>query len=185
MYERFTDTARHAMQRANQVAERYRHEYIGTEHILLGILEERSGLAVAILKKLNVDPQKIGPEVQKVVQSGRDKVRRNPVPQTPGAKKVIEHALEEARGLDHNYVGTEHLLLGLVREQEGVAGQVLHNFGVRLDDVREEVVKLTEREPGAPDSRQSATSGTGIPRFGARALGHFVRRAARVVRLGG
>jgi ATP-dependent Clp protease ATP-binding subunit ClpC len=184
MYERFTDTARNAMQLANKAAQRYRHEYIGTEHILLGVVEEGSGLAMTILKKFDVDPQTIGSEVEKIVLSGPDMVTMGNLPQTPRAKKVITYAMEEARNLNHNYIGTEHLLLGLIREHEGVAGQVLYNLGVELDDVRKEVVKLAEREPGTPDPRQSGTSETGVPRFGARALGRFVRRAARAVGFG-
>jgi ATP-dependent Clp protease ATP-binding subunit ClpC len=184
MYERFTDPARKSMQLANKVAQRYRHEYIGTEHILLGIVEEGSGTATKILQSLKIDLQKIHLEVEKIVRSGPDMVTMGKLPQTPRAKKIIEYAMEEARGLGHNSIGTEHLLLGLVREREGVAGHVLMNFGVGLDDVREAVVKLPEREPGTPDPRQSETSGTGVPRFGARSLGRFVGRAVRAVGFG-
>jgi ATP-dependent Clp protease ATP-binding subunit ClpC len=179
MYERFTDPARKSMQRANQVAQRYRHEYIGTEHILLGIVEEGSGFAVTILKSLNVDLLKIGSEVEKIVQSAPDEVTWGKLPQTPRAKKVIEYAMREARDLSHNYVGTEHLLAGLVREQEGVAGRVLKGFGVRLEEVRQEVGKVTEREPGTPDPRQTEN-----PKSLASSLGRVVGRAARAVRLG-
>ncbi len=184
MYERFTDPVRRAMQRANQVAQRFNHEYIGTEHILLGMIEEGSGLAVTILKNLNVDPQKIRTEVQRIVRSGKDKASGNTLLQTPRAKRIIEYALEEARGLNHNYVGTEHLLLGLIREAEGVAGQVLLNFGVRLDDARNEIIKLNKREPGAPNAQQSPTADWETSRFGARALGRVVGQVARAIGLG-
>jgi ATP-dependent Clp protease ATP-binding subunit ClpC len=184
MYERFTDPARRAMQRANQAAERFNHEYIGTEHILLGMIEEGSGLAVTILKNLNVDPRTIRTEVQRIVRSGRDKASGNSLLQTPRAKRIIEYALEEARGLNHHYVGTEHLLLGLVRDAEGVAGQVLLNFGVRLDDARNELVTLNKQEPGAPNAQQSPTADGETSRFGARALGRFVGQVGRAIGIG-
>ncbi len=142
MYERFTDRARKVMQLANQEAQRFNHEYIGTEHILLGLVKEGSGVAANVLKNLDIDLRKIRLEVEKIVQSGPDMVTMGKLPQTPRAKKVIEYSIEEARNLNHNYVGTEHLLLGLLREQEGVAAQVLMNLGLKLEDVREEVLNL-------------------------------------------
>ena len=142
MYERFTDRARKVMQLANQEAQRFNHEYIGTEHILLGLVKEGSGVAANVLKNLDVDLRKIRLEVEKLVQSGPEMVTIGKLPQTPRAKKVTEYSMEEARNLNHNYVGTEHILLGLLREQEGVAAQVLMNLGLKLDDVREEVLNL-------------------------------------------
>src|SRR3981081_491184 len=139
MYERFTDRARKVMQLANQEAQRLNHEYIGTEHILLGLVKEGSGVAANVLKNLDIDLRKIRLEVEKIVQSGPDMVTMGKLPQTPRAKKVIEHSIEEARNLNHNYVGTEHLLLGLLREQNGVATQILINLGLKPEDVREEV----------------------------------------------
>src|SRR5215211_3327229 len=142
MYERFTDRARKVMQLANQEAQRFNHEYIGTEHILLGLVKEGSGVAASVLKNLDVDLRKIRMEVEKIVQAGPDMVTMGRLPHTPRAKKVIEYAIEEARNLNHNYVGTEHLLLGLLREMEGVAAQVLQNLGLKLEEVREEVLNL-------------------------------------------
>ncbi len=142
MYERFTDRARKVMQLANQEAQRFNHEYIGTEHILLGLVKEGSGVAANVLKNLEVDLRKIRLEVEKLVQSGPEMVTVGKLPQTPRAKKVIEYSMEEARHLNHSYVGTEHILLGLLREQEGVAAQVLMNLGLKLEDVREEVLNL-------------------------------------------
>jgi ATP-dependent Clp protease ATP-binding subunit ClpC len=144
MYERFTDRARKVMQLANQEAQRFNHEYIGTEHILLGLVKEGSGVAANVLKNLDIDLRKIRLEVEKIVQTGpgSEMVTMGKLPQTPRAKKVIEYSIEEARNLNHNYVGTEHLLLGLLREQEGVAAQVLMNLGLKLEDVREEVLNL-------------------------------------------
>jgi ATP-dependent Clp protease ATP-binding subunit ClpC len=142
MYERFTDRARKVMQLANQEAQRFNHEYIGTEHILLGLVKEGSGVAANVLRNLDIDLRKIRLEVEKLVQSGPDMVTMGKLPQTPRAKKVIEYSMEEARNLNHNYVGTEHILLGLLREQEGVAAQVLMNLGLKLEEVREEVLNL-------------------------------------------
>ncbi|CAN5890877.1 ATP-dependent Clp protease ATP-binding subunit [soil metagenome] len=142
MFERFTDRARKVMQLANQEAQRFNHEYVGTEHVLLGLVKEGSGVAANVLKNLDVDLRKIRVEVEKIVQSGPDMVTMGKLPQTPRAKKVIEYAIEEARNLNHNYVGTEHLLRGLLREQEGVAAQVLMNLNLKLEEVREEVLNL-------------------------------------------
>ncbi|HUU83930.1 MAG TPA: Clp protease N-terminal domain-containing protein, partial [Phycisphaerae bacterium] len=142
MFERFTDRARKVMALANQEAQRFNHEYIGTEHILLGLVKEGSGVGANVLKNLEVDLRKVRLEVEKLVKSGPNMVTMGKLPQTPRAKKVIEYAIEEARNLNHNYVGTEHLLLGLLREQDGVAAQVLMNLGLKLDEVREEVLNL-------------------------------------------
>ncbi|QDU96634.1 ATP-dependent Clp protease ATP-binding subunit [Lignipirellula cremea] len=169
MYERFTDRARKVMQLANQEAQRFNHEYIGTEHILLGLVKEGSGVAANVLKNLDVDLRKIRLEVEKLVQSGPEMVTMGKLPQTPRAKKVIEYSMEEARNLNHNYVGTEHILLGLLREQEGVAAQVLMNLGLKLEEVREEVLNLLGqpsegserggRESGAPGEPSSSAKG--------------------------
>ncbi|MEQ8787783.1 MAG: ATP-dependent Clp protease ATP-binding subunit [Pirellulaceae bacterium] len=172
MYERFTDRARKVMQLANQEAQRFNHEYIGTEHILLGLVKEGSGVAANVLKNLDVDLRKIRLEVEKLVQSGPEMVTMGKLPQTPRAKKVIEYSMEEARNLNHNYVGTEHILLGLLREQEGVAAQVLMNLGLKLEDVREEVLNLLGhgleggeggerggREVGGPSESTSSKGG--------------------------
>ena len=142
MFERFTDRARKVMALANQEAQRFNHEYIGTEHILLGLVKEGSGVGATVLKNLEVDIKKLRLEVEKLVKSGPDMVTMGKLPQTPRAKKVIEYAIEEARSLNHNYVGTEHILLGLLRESEGIAAQVLMNLGLKLEDVRQEVLNL-------------------------------------------
>jgi len=142
MFERFTDRARKVMALANQEAQRFGHEYIGTEHILLGLVKEGSGVGANVLKNLDIDIKKLRLEVEKLVKSGPDMVTMGKLPQTPRAKKVIEYAIEEARALNHNYIGTEHILLGLLRETEGIAAQVLMNLGLKLEDVRQEVLNL-------------------------------------------
>ncbi|MGQ9651495.1 MAG: ATP-dependent Clp protease ATP-binding subunit [Phycisphaerae bacterium] len=163
MFERFTDRARKVMALANQEAQRFNHEYIGTEHILLGLVKEGSGVGANVLKNLDVDLRKVRLEVEKLVKSGPDMVTMGKLPQTPRAKKVIEYAIEEARNLNHNYVGTEHLLLGLLREHDGVAAQVLMNLGLKLEDVREEVLNLLgagiENEESQPHAMGEAKKG--------------------------
>lgn len=151
MFERLTDRARKVMALANQEAQRFNHEYIGTEHILLGLVKEGSGVGANVLKHLEIDLRKVRLEVEKLVKSGPDMVTMGKLPQTPRAKKVIEYAIEEARSLNHNYVGTEHLLLGLLREQDGVAAQVLMNLDLKLEDVREEVLNLLGAGVGQAD----------------------------------
>ena len=167
MFERFTDRARKVMALANQEAQRFNHEYIGTEHILLGLVKEGSGVGANVLKNLDVDLRKVRLEVEKLVKSGPDMVTMGKLPQTPRAKKVIEYAIEEARNLNHNYVGTEHLLLGLLREHDGVAAQVLMNLGLKLEEVREEVLNLlgagVESEEPQPQEKQGAKSKSKTP----------------------
>ncbi len=187
MFERFTDRARKVMQLANQEAQRFNHEYIGTEHILLGLVKEGSGVAANVLKNLDVDLRKIRIEVEKIVQTGPDMVTMGKLPQTPRAKKVIEYAMEEARNLNHNYVGTEHLLLGLLREQEGVAAQVLMNLGLKLEEVREEVLNLLGHgleaaEAGSSGERSEGSSSRGSSRSKTPALDSFGRDLSELAR---
>ncbi len=167
MFERLTDRARKVMALANQEAQRFNHEYIGTEHILLGLVKEASGVGANVLKNLGIDLRKVRLEVEKLVKSGPEMVTMGKLPQTPRAKKVLEYAIEEARNLNHNYVGTEHLLLGLLREQDGVAAQVLVNLGLKLEEVREEVLNLLgaggeqeeEQAQTPPDAQGEAPAG--------------------------
>ena len=153
---------------ANQEAQRFNHEYIGTEHILLGLVKEGSGVGANVLKNLDIDLRKVRLEVEKLVKSGPDMVTMGKLPQTPRAKKVIEYAIEEARNLNHNYVGTEHLLLGLLREHDGVAAQVLMNLGLKLEEVREEVLNLlgagVESEEAAESIEPSGEPGSSTRR---------------------
>ena len=152
MFERFTDRARKVMALANQEALRLGHEYIGTEHILLGLVKEGSGVGASVLRNLGVDLHQVRREVIKLVREGPGQPSLAKLPQTPRAKRVIEHAIAEARQLNHNYVGTEHMLLALLSEWEGVAAQVLRNLNVSLDAVRKEVVNLlgVGRAPSPP-----------------------------------
>ncbi|MDJ0975228.1 MAG: ATP-dependent Clp protease ATP-binding subunit [Planctomycetota bacterium] len=164
MFDRFTDRARKVMGLARQEAQRFNHDYIGTEHILLGLVQEGSGVAASVLKNLDIDLKKIRQEVEKLVSNGTSMVTMGQLPFTPRAKKVLELSLEEASNLGHTYIGTEHLLLGLIRENEGIAAQVLRNLKVRLEDVRDEVLELLGADPSDPDTSDDPTevgAGTG------------------------
>ena len=145
MYERFTDTTRQLMQRANREALFFNHEYIGTEHILLGLLDIGCSVATKLLK--SPDIREVRRQVGRIVQSpGSECVVMGKLPHTPRAKKVIEYSVEEARNLNHNYISTEHLLLGLLREGQSVAAQVLINLGLNLDEVRKEFLDWRARQ---------------------------------------
>jgi len=140
MFDRFTERARKVMSLARLEAQRFYHDYVGTEHILLALVKEGTGVAAVVLKKMGVELKEIRQEIEKTVERGPEPVNPNQqLPYTPRAKRVLELALEEARSLGHHYIGTEHLLLGLLREQEGIAAQVLINLGLKLDEVREEI----------------------------------------------
>ena len=150
MFDRFTDRSRKVMGFARQEAERFNHDYLGTEHILLGLIGEANGIATTALKALDVDLERTRAEVIKLVTRGPDVAPVGQLPFTPRAKKVLEYASDEAAGLGHNYVGTEHLLLGLLREVEGVGHQVLTSFGLTPEVVREETVRLLGSVPEKP-----------------------------------
>ena len=151
MFNRFTERARKVIVLAKEEAKRFNHDYIGTEHLLLGLIREGEGVAAAVLQKLGLDLESIRIEIEKVVQPGPQTQVMGDIPFTPRSKKALELAAEEARALGHNYIGTEHLLLGLIREGEGVAYRVFLNMGVDLERVRNEVMELL---------------GSGIPGFG-------------------
>ena len=162
-FERFTDRARKVMALANQEALRYNHEYIGTEHMLLGLVKEDGGVGANVLKNFGVDLRKVQLEVEKLIRNGPDKVKVDRLPQTPRAKKAVEYAIEEARNLHHDYVGTGHLLLGMIRGNEGVAAKVLTNLGLKLEQAREEVVKQIKADEGKTedDAVKKAEGGGG------------------------
>jgi ATP-dependent Clp protease ATP-binding subunit ClpC len=142
MFGRFTQRARRVMLLARQEAGRLNHDYIGTEHILLGLVRLGEGVAAVVLEKLGLNLETIKVGVDKLVTKGSATMMMGEVPYTPRAKRALELAVEEARSLGHNYIGTEHLLLGLIREGEGVAAQVLLNLGVDLETIRKKVIEL-------------------------------------------
>jgi ATP-dependent Clp protease ATP-binding subunit ClpC len=142
MFNRFTERARKVIILAKEEARRFNHDYIGTEHILLGLIREGEGVAATVLQKMGVSLENIRLEIEKLVQPGPTTQIIGDIPFTPRAKKALELAAEEARSLGHNYIGTEHLMLGLIREGEGVASQVLLNLGLDLNTVRNEVMDI-------------------------------------------
>src|SRR3984885_5622627 len=151
MFNRFTERARKVIVYAKEEAKRFNHDYIGTEHLLLGLIREGEGVAAAVLQKLGLDLETIRLEVEKLVQAGPATQVVGDIPFTPRSKKTLELSAEEARALGHNYIGTEHLLLGLVKEGEGMAYRVLLNLGLDLGKLRNEVMDLL---------------GSGIPGYG-------------------
>ncbi|MDD4899495.1 MAG: ATP-dependent Clp protease ATP-binding subunit [Candidatus Omnitrophica bacterium] len=163
MFNRFTERARKVIILAKEEARRFNHDYIGTEHILLGLIREGEGVAAAVLQKMGVSLENIRLEIEKLVQPGPTTQIIGDIPFTPRAKKALELAAEEARALGHNYIGTEHLLLGLIREGEGVASQVLLNLGLDLERVRNEVMELL---------------GSALPGFGQGAQGQKTKTPA-------
>ncbi|MCX6012830.1 MAG: ATP-dependent Clp protease ATP-binding subunit [Chloroflexi bacterium] len=156
-FEKFTDRARRVLTYAQEEAERFNHSHIGTEHILLGLLRESEGVAAKVFVNLGVDSDKIRTSVELMIGRG-DKPTSNEIGLTPRAKKVIELAVDEARRLNHHYIGTEHLLLGLLREGEGVAANVLESLGINLEKVRNEIVNILSKN--VPPSKTSAAKPT-------------------------
>ncbi len=142
MFNRFTERARRVILLAREEAKRLDHDYLGTEHLLLGLIREGEGVGATALRNLGVDLDQVRQEVEKTVGRGEGGLFLGQIPFTPRAKKVLELAVTEARDLGHSYIGTEHLLLGLIREGEGVAAQVLSSLGVDLEKAREEVLEL-------------------------------------------
>ncbi len=142
MFNRFTERARKVIIFAKEEARSFNHDYIGTEHLLLGLVKEGEGVAAAVLQKLGVDLETIRIEVEKLVQPGPQTQVVGDIPFTPRSKKALELSAEEARALGHNYIGTEHLLLGLVKEGEGMAYRVLLNLGLDLDRLRAEIMEI-------------------------------------------
>jgi ATP-dependent Clp protease ATP-binding subunit ClpC len=140
-FERFTNGARRVLTLAQHEAQRLNHNHIGTEHLLLGLLGEEEGTAAHALRNLGVDLEKVRTPVESILGRGVHPASGE-VGLTPRAKRVIELAIDEARRLDHDYIGTEHLLLGLIRERDGVAAQVLVSLGVGLKQMRAEVLRL-------------------------------------------
>ena len=177
MFDRFTERARKVIILAKEEAKRFNHDYIGTEHILLGLIKEGESVAAAVLQNLGLSLDTIRLEVEKLVQFGPSTIVSGDIPFTPKAKKVIELAMDEARRLGHNYIGTEHLLLGLIKEGEGVASHVLMNVGLDLNKVRSEVIKLLGSsapsqgsgggmQPGGPAAKGSKTKTPALDAFG-------------------
>jgi ATP-dependent Clp protease ATP-binding subunit ClpA len=149
MFDRFSERSRKAMSLARQESQRLHHEYIGAEHILLGLVQEGTGVAAHVLVNLGTDLRRVRAEVERLVRPGKNLVTMGQLPFTPGAKKTLESALAEAQRLGHNYIGTEHLLLGLLADTKGIPAIALAALGVRLERVREEVVEVLRADRDA------------------------------------
>src|SRR5580692_6074582 len=201
MFDKFTNRAKQVIKLAKKEAQRLNHNYLGTEHILLGLLKLGQGVAVNVLRNLNIDFETVRNEVEKLVGYGPEiQVYGDPA-LTGKVKKVFEHANEEAANLNHNYVGTDHLLLGLLRQTDGVAAQVLENLNVNLKEIRKEVLKELEtfnlqlppmgatppspNQPGAPRQPQDRGAPASSPQASndkmpaLRAYGHDLTELCR------
>jgi ATP-dependent Clp protease ATP-binding subunit ClpC len=157
VFERFTERARQVVVLAQDEARGLKHNYIGTEHLLLGLLREEEGLAARVLESLDITIEEVRAQVARIIGEGDEPIVTGQVPFTPRAKKVLELALREAMALGHNYIGTEHILLGLARENEGVAARILLDFDIDAEKIRNEVIRMLsgprrgEFEPGVQD----------------------------------
>ncbi len=147
MYEQFTERARRIIALANQAAGHWNHEYIGTEHILVGIMKEDTGLGAHVLKHFGMTLNNLMEAIEAIIKIGPDMVTMGKLPQTPKAKKVIEHAIENARELKHSYVGTEHILLGLLEAADSAAADVLSNFGITKEKALKEIKHMIGIDP--------------------------------------
>ena len=189
----FTDRVRKVLAMAREEAIRLQHDYVGTEHILLGLIREGEGVAAAVLMNLNVDLEQIHERIEESVRKGKATIALGELPYTSRAKKVLEYAMAEARELNHSYVGTEHLLLGLLREEKGIAAQVLNSLGVSLEEARAETLKLlgSDVQPGSSTgtgtgASQGTGTGTGTSKGEKKsktpALDHFCRDLTELAR---
>jgi len=176
LFERFTERARQVVVLAQEEARTLKHNYIGTEHILLGLLREEEGLAARVLESLDITVERVRAQVVRIVGSGEE-VTSGQIPFTPRAKKVLELALREALSLGHNYIGTEHILLGLVRENEGVAARILLNFAADTEKIRNEVIRMLS---GPGGRRQGAAAGGGEGKKSSKLLDQFGRNLTKL-----
>jgi ATP-dependent Clp protease ATP-binding subunit ClpC len=156
MFKRFTERARRVIILAREEAERHHHEYLGTEHILLGMLKDGGGIAITVLQKAGLSIDQIRMEIERHLPRNANALIVGEIPFTPKAKKVLEYGVEEARLMGHNYIGTEHLLLGLLKEKEGIAAKVLNALGIRLVETREKILNLLQ-EPATKTKEKSKT----------------------------
>jgi ATP-dependent Clp protease ATP-binding subunit ClpC len=183
MFERFTERARQVVVLAQEEARTLKHNYIGTEHILLGLLREEEGLAARVLESLDITVERVRAQVVRIVGSGEE-VTSGQIPFTPRAKKVLELALREALSLGHNYIGTEHILLGLVRENEGVAARILLDFDADSEKIRNEVIRMLSgpggRRSGGQGGQPGAAAGTGEGKKSSKLLDQFGRNLTKL-----
>ncbi len=195
MQYNFTDRVRKVLAMARDEAVRLQHDYVGTEHILLGLIREGEGVAAAVLTNLAADLDQIHEQIEEAVKKGKATIALGELPYTTRAKKVLEFAMTEARELNHSYVGTEHLLLGLLREEKGIAAQVLNAVGITLEEARAETLKVLGSEMGGPSEPagiggtpsnppSSSPQGKGDKKSKTPALDHFCRDLTDLARQG-
>src|SRR5450756_3023485 len=178
MFERFTERARQVVVLAQEEARTLKHNYIGTEHSLLGPLREEEGLAARVLESLDITVERVRAQVVRIVGSGEE-VTSGQIPFTPRAKKVLELALREALSLGHNYIGTEHILLGLVRENEGVAARILLDFDADAEKIRNEIIRMLSG-PGRRQQGAAAGAAGGERSKSSKLLDQFGRNLTRL-----
>ena len=183
MFERFTERARQVVVLAQEEARTLKHNYIGTEHILLGLLREEEGLAARVLESLDITTERVRSQVVRIVGSGEE-VTSGQIPFTPRAKKVLELALREALSLGHNYIGTEHILLGLVRENEGVAARILLDFDADSDKIRNEVIRMLSGPGGRRQGGGGGGQGEGSGKKSSKLLDQFGRNLTKLAEEG-
>jgi ATP-dependent Clp protease ATP-binding subunit ClpC len=183
LFERFTERARQVVVLAQEEARTLKHNYIGTEHILLGLLREEEGLAARVLESLDITTERVRSQVVRIVGSGEE-VTSGQIPFTPRAKKVLELALREALSLGHNYIGTEHILLGLVRENEGVAARILLDFDADSDKIRNEVIRMLSGPGGRRQGGGGGAQGEGSGKKSSKLLDQFGRNLTKLAEEG-
>ena len=183
MFERFTDRARRVVVLAQEEAKMLNHNYIGTEHILLGLIHEGEGVAAKALESLSISLESVREQVQEIIGQGQQQPTGH-IPFTPRAKKVLELSLREALQLGHNYIGTEHILLGLIREGEGVAAQVLVKLGADLNRVRQQVIQLLSGFQGKEQVSAGVKEDSGSAQGGSQVLDQFGRNLTQAAREG-
>ena len=177
-FDKFTERARKVLTLAQEEAQRFNHNYIGTEHLLLGLVREGDGVAARVLSNMGVQLPKVRSAVEFIIGRG-EQAPTGDIGLTPRAKKVIELAVDEARRLNHHYIGTEHLLLGLVREGEGIAAGVLESLGVNLEKVRAQVMQVVNQSSSSYNQPKQSTKTPYMD-----ALGFDLTEAARSNKLG-
>jgi ATP-dependent Clp protease ATP-binding subunit ClpC len=180
VFERFTERAKQVVVLAQEEARALKHNYIGTEHILLGLLREEEGLAARVLESLDITVDEVREQVKRLVGQGDEDIVTGQIPFTPRAKKVLELALREALALGHNYIGTEHVLLGVVRENQGVAARILLDFDADAEKIRNEIMSVLSG-PGAPGLVHTETVQHRAVRSGWTSYGPLAERTPSLV----
>jgi ATP-dependent Clp protease ATP-binding subunit ClpC len=180
VFERFTERARQVVVLAQEEARALKHNYIGTEHILLGLIREEEGLAARVLESFDITLEEVREQVKRLVGQGDEEIVTGQIPFTPRAKKVLELALREALSLGHNYIGTEHVLLGVVRENQGVAARILLDFDADAEKIRNEIIRMLSG-PGGPGLVHTETVRHRAVRSGWTSYGPLAERTPSLV----